>query len=162
MAQPAREPVKGSCSTPPAHTEDAVTSVHPVDEKLHPSRLVPARYAGVATPPLIAGVATILRTIGVKNAVGNRLPFVNAASSAGIAPILAIAETNDPGRQLPAVHGAPVAALPAPFASGAPGFQPAAILSHISAGALVAVTLNLFFHHLGTRGRQPAPALKSS
>lgn len=30
------------------------------------------------------------------------------------------------------------------------------------AGALVAVLLPLFFHHLGTRSRQPAPALKSS
>ncbi|MFI9253891.1 hypothetical protein [Streptomyces sp. NPDC053069] len=28
--------------------------------------------------------------------------------------------------------------------------------------ALVAVLLNLFFHHLGTRTRHPAPALKSS
>lgn len=59
MAQPATEPAKGSSSTPsPEHTEDAVTSVHPVDEKLHPSRLVPAAlqhiaamYAGVVTPP---------------------------------------------------------------------------------------------------------------
>ncbi|MEK0099898.1 solute carrier family 23 protein, partial [Streptomyces sp. A475] len=90
-------------------------TVHPVDQKLHPSRLVPAAlphiaamYAGVVTPPLIigqavhldaagqtrliaaslliAGVATLLQTLGVKGLVGNRLPFVNAASSAGIAP----------------------------------------------------------------------------
>ncbi|MFJ8189494.1 nucleobase:cation symporter-2 family protein [Streptomyces sp. NPDC096094] len=136
MAQPATEPAKGSSSTPsPEHTEDAVTSVHPVDEKLHPSRLVPAAlqhiaamYAGVVTPPLIigqavgldiegrtrliaaslliAGVATLIQTIGVKGFVGNRLPFVNAASSAGIAPILAIAETNSEGGQLPAIYGA--------------------------------------------------------
>ncbi|MFF0459120.1 nucleobase:cation symporter-2 family protein [Streptomyces mexicanus] len=135
MAQPAREPAKGSCSTPPMHTEDAVTSVHPVDEKLHPSRLVPAAlqhiaamYAGVVTPPLIigqacgldvaartrliaaslfiAGIATIVQTIGIKGVVGNRLPFVNAASSAGIAPMLAIAEINDKGHQLPAIYGA--------------------------------------------------------
>jgi xanthine/uracil permease len=33
--------------------------------------------------------------------------------------------------------------------------------SGISAGALVAVLLNLFFHHLGTRGHVAA-ALKSS
>jgi len=32
--------------------------------------------------------------------------------------------------------------------------------SGISAGALVAVLLNLFFHHLGTHGR-PAVALES-
>ncbi|MFE9308058.1 nucleobase:cation symporter-2 family protein [Streptomyces sp. NPDC006706] len=135
MALPAQGPVEGPCSTPPVHTEDAVTSVHPVDEKLHPSRLVPAAlqhiaamYAGVVTPPLIigqacgldiagrtrliaaslliAGVATILQTIGVKQLVGNRLPFVNAASSAGIAPILAIAENNAKGHQLPAIYGA--------------------------------------------------------
>jgi xanthine/uracil permease len=118
-----------------------------VDEKLPFPRLVPAAlqhiaamYAGVVTPPLIigqavgpdaagmtrliaaslliAGLATVLRTIGVTNFAGNRLPSVNAASSAG-APMLAIAET------------------------GAPG-------------------LNLFFHHLGTRSRHTAPALKSS
>ncbi|TQK95662.1 permease family protein [Streptomyces puniciscabiei] len=147
MAQPAKGPAHAPCSTPPAHTgnavtSDAVTSVHPVDEKLHPVRLVPAAlrhiaamYAGVVTPPLIigqacgldlaartrliaaslivAGVATIPQTIGVKDLVGNRLPLVDAASGS-------------------------------------------------SAGALVAVLLNLFFHHLGTRSRQPAPALKSS
>jgi xanthine permease len=135
MAQPAKGPAKAPCSTPPEHIEDAVTSVHPVDEKLHPSRLVPAAlqhiaamYAGVVTPPLIigqacgldlaartrliaaslliAGIATLIQTIGVKGFVGNRLPFVNAASSAGIAPILAIAETNDKGSQLPAIYGA--------------------------------------------------------
>ncbi|MCX5440502.1 MULTISPECIES: nucleobase:cation symporter-2 family protein [unclassified Streptomyces] len=110
-------------------------TVHPVDQKLHPSRLVPAAlqhiaamYAGVVTPPLIigqavhldtagqtrliaaslliAGVATLLQTLGVKGLVGNRLPFVNAASSAGIAPMLAIAETNARGDQLPAIYGA--------------------------------------------------------
>ncbi|MEU9477456.1 nucleobase:cation symporter-2 family protein [Streptomyces sp. NPDC048191] len=135
MAQPAKGPAEAPCSTPPVHTEDAAPSVHPVDEKLHVSRLVPAAlqhiaamYAGVVTPPLIigqacgldiaartrliaaslliAGVATVLQTIGVRGLVGNRLPFVNAASSAGIAPILAIAETNAKGHQLPAVYGA--------------------------------------------------------
>ncbi|QJS09251.1 purine permease [Streptomyces argyrophyllae] len=135
MAQPAKGPATTPCSTPPEHTEDAVTSVHPVDEKLHLSRLVPAAlqhiaamYAGVVTPPLIigqacgldiaartrliaaslliAGVATVLQTLGVKGLVGNRLPFVNAASSAGIAPILAIAETTTKGHQLPAIYGA--------------------------------------------------------
>ncbi|RVU28652.1 purine permease [Streptomyces antnestii] len=130
MATPAKGPAVGPCSTPPAGPE-----VHPVDEKLHPSRLVPAAlqhiaamYAGVVTPPLIigqavhldtagqtrliaaslliAGVATLLQTLGVKGFVGNRLPFVNAASSAGIAPMLAIAETNASGDQLPAIYGA--------------------------------------------------------
>ncbi|MEU4659428.1 nucleobase:cation symporter-2 family protein [Streptomyces sp. NPDC023723] len=131
MAQPAKGPAKAPCSTPPAHS----IRVHPVDEKLRPSRLVPAAlqhiaamYAGVVTPPLIigqacgldlaartrliaaslliAGVATLLQTLGVRHFVGNRLPFVNAASSAGIAPILAIAETNGKGGQLPAIYGA--------------------------------------------------------
>ncbi|MFF1732729.1 nucleobase:cation symporter-2 family protein [Streptomyces sp. NPDC058247] len=130
MATPAKGSAEGPCSTPPAGPE-----VHPVDEKLHPSRLVPAAlqhiaamYAGVVTPPLIigqavrldtagqtrliaaslliAGVATLLQTLGVKGLVGNRLPFVNAASSAGIAPMLAIAETNARGDQLPAIYGA--------------------------------------------------------
>ncbi|MEE1773088.1 nucleobase:cation symporter-2 family protein [Streptomyces sp. JV185] len=130
MATPARGPAEGPCSTAPEGSE-----VHPVDQKLHPSRLVPAAlqhiaamYAGVVTPPLIigqavrldtagqtrliaaslliAGVATLLQTLGVKGFVGNRLPFVNAASSAGIAPMLAIAETNATGDQLPAIYGA--------------------------------------------------------
>ncbi|QDQ14442.1 nucleobase:cation symporter-2 family protein [Streptomyces spectabilis] len=128
MAQPAEGPTDGPCSTPP-------DACHPVDEKLHASRLVPAAlqhiaamYAGVVTPPLIigqavgldaaaqtrliaaglliAGLATLLQTLGVKGVVGNRLPFVNAASSAGIAPMLAIAENSSTGHQLPAIYGA--------------------------------------------------------
>ncbi|MCI3933837.1 nucleobase:cation symporter-2 family protein [Streptomyces sp. AN091965] len=128
MAQPAEGPTDGPCSTPP-------DACHPVDEKLHVSRLVPAAlqhiaamYAGVVTPPLIigqavgldaaaqtrliaaglliAGLATLLQTLGVRGVVGNRLPFVNAASSAGIAPMLAIAETSATGHQLPAIYGA--------------------------------------------------------
>ncbi|MER7399253.1 nucleobase:cation symporter-2 family protein [Streptomyces sp. NPDC000151] len=112
-----------------------VTDVHPVDEKLGPKRLVPAAlqhiaamYAGVVTPPLIigqaagldsagqtrliaaslliAGLATLLQTLGVRKFAGNRLPFVNAASSAGITPMLAIAETTAKGHQLPAIYGA--------------------------------------------------------
>ncbi|MZD07228.1 purine permease [Streptomyces sp. SID5785] len=137
MAVPAKGPAdtEGPCSTPPDSTKGTAAAVHPVDEKLHPSRLVPAAlqhiaamYAGVVTPPLIigqavhldtagqtrliaaslliAGVATLLQTLGVKGLVGNRLPFVNAASSAGIAPMLAIAETNADGDQLPAIYGA--------------------------------------------------------
>ncbi|WP_353945561.1 nucleobase:cation symporter-2 family protein [Streptomyces sp. HUAS MG91] len=135
MATPAKGPAEGPCSTPLPDGTIEVTKVHPVDEKLHASRLVPAAlqhiaamYAGVVTPPLIigqavhldtagqtrliaaslliAGVATLLQTLGVKGFVGNRLPFVNAASSAGIAPMLAIAETNAQGDQLPAIYGA--------------------------------------------------------
>ncbi|MCQ4210139.1 nucleobase:cation symporter-2 family protein [Streptomyces longispororuber] len=137
MAVPAKGPAEaeGPCSDSFDPPDSASTQVHPVDEKLHVSRLVPAAlqhiaamYAGVVTPPLIigqavrldtagqtrliaaslliAGVATLLQTLGVKGFVGNRLPFVNAASSAGIAPMLAIAETNAQGDQLPAIYGA--------------------------------------------------------
>ncbi|GAA2937859.1 nucleobase:cation symporter-2 family protein [Streptomyces flavovirens] len=106
-----------------------------MDERLPPARLLPAAlqhiaamYAGVVTPPLIigqavgldaagmtrliaaglliAGCATLLQTLGAGRFAGNRLPFVNAASSAGIAPMLAIAETSAPGHQLPAIYGA--------------------------------------------------------
>ncbi|MBQ1104792.1 nucleobase:cation symporter-2 family protein [Streptomyces sp. 404i] len=133
MAQPAKGPAEGPCTTSPTTAAD--TAVHPVDEKLPPARLVPAAlqhiaamYAGVVTPPLIigqavgldtagmtrliaaslliAGLATILQTVGLGRFAGNRLPFVNAASSAGIAPMLAIAETSAPGHQLPAIYGA--------------------------------------------------------
>lgn len=130
MAQPATGPAAdGPCTAPPEN------SVHPVDEKLSPSRLIPAAlqhiaamYAGVVTPPLIigqaagldqagmtrliaaslliAGLATLLQTLGIGGFAGNRLPFVNAASSAGIAPMLTIAETSAPGHQLPAIYGA--------------------------------------------------------
>ncbi|MEU8674560.1 nucleobase:cation symporter-2 family protein [Streptomyces sp. NPDC048560] len=129
MAQPATGPAEGPCSAPPE------SSVHPVDEKLPASRLLPAAlqhiaamYAGVVTPPLIigqavgldtagmtrliaaslliAGLATLLQTLGAGRFAGNRLPFVNAASSAGIAPMLAIAETSAPGHQLPQIYGA--------------------------------------------------------
>ncbi|MFI6685607.1 nucleobase:cation symporter-2 family protein [Streptomyces sp. NPDC050485] len=131
MAQPTIGPAAadGPCSTPPEG------AVHPVDEKLPAARLVPAAlqhiaamYAGVVTPPLIigqavgldtagqtrliaaslliAGLATVLQTLGIANFAGNRLPFVNAASSAGIAPMLAIAETSAKGHQLPAIYGA--------------------------------------------------------
>ncbi|MDI3405329.1 nucleobase:cation symporter-2 family protein [Streptomyces cavernicola] len=135
MAQPAKGPAEGLSSTPSETGSTSTSDCHPVDEKLHPSRLIPAAlqhiaamYAGVVTPPLIigqavgldtaaqtrliaaglliAGLTTVLQTLGVKNFVGNRLPFVNAASSAGIAPILAIAETNADGEQLPAIYGA--------------------------------------------------------
>ncbi|MFF8299630.1 nucleobase:cation symporter-2 family protein [Streptomyces globisporus] len=133
MAQPATGPAE-SPGKDPSKTLVG-TAVHPVDEKLPPARLLPAAlqhiaamYAGVVTPPLIigqavgldaagmtrliaaslliAGLATILQTIGLGPFAGNRLPFVNAASSAGIAPMLAIAETSAPGRQLPAIYGA--------------------------------------------------------
>ncbi|MFC7308090.1 nucleobase:cation symporter-2 family protein [Streptomyces monticola] len=116
-------------------SHDGQLRVHPVDEKLPARRLVPAAlqhiaamYAGVVAPPLIvgaacglstsqqtlliaaglliAGVATLLQTLGIGNFIGNRLPFVNAASSAGIGPMLAIADQSPDGRQLPTILGA--------------------------------------------------------
>ncbi|MER6027574.1 hypothetical protein [Streptomyces sp. NPDC001851] len=54
MAQPAQGPAEAPCSTPPAHSEDAGASAHPVHEKLRLSRPAPAAR------PHIAGAATIL------------------------------------------------------------------------------------------------------
>ncbi|GAA1960297.1 nucleobase:cation symporter-2 family protein [Kitasatospora viridis] len=110
-------------------------AVHPVDERLPARRLVPAAlqhiaamYAGVVAPPLIigpacgldardqtfliaasllvAGAATMLQTLGLGRFVGNRLPFVNAASSAGIGPMLAIADQSHGTHRLPTILGA--------------------------------------------------------
>jgi xanthine/uracil permease len=59
--------------------------------------------------------------------------------------------------------GAGIIPLAAPtFYAGFPAWAQTVLGSGISAGALVAVALNLFFHHLGTRSGRPAPALKSS
>ncbi|MGW8377077.1 nucleobase:cation symporter-2 family protein [Streptomyces sp. ODS28] len=114
---------------------DAASDCHPVDEKLPLKRLLPASlqhiaamYAGVVAPPLIvgpacglsmagqtaliaaslliAGCATLLQTLGIGKWVGNRLPFVNAASSAGIGPMLAIAQGAHPDHKIQTVLGA--------------------------------------------------------
>ncbi len=59
--------------------------------------------------------------------------------------------------------GAGIIPLAAPtFYAEFPAWAQTVLGSGISAGALVAVTLNLFFHHLGTRSRPAAAALKSS
>ncbi|WP_302881705.1 solute carrier family 23 protein, partial [Streptomyces venezuelae] len=59
--------------------------------------------------------------------------------------------------------GAGIIPLAAPtFYADFPAWAQTVLGSGISAGALVAVLLNLFFHHLGTRSRHTAPALKSS
>ncbi len=58
--------------------------------------------------------------------------------------------------------GAGIIPLAAPaFYAGFPSWAQTVLGSGISAGALVAVLLNLFFHHLGTHSRH-AVALKSS
>ncbi|MEV6293200.1 hypothetical protein AB0M41_22815 [Streptomyces sp. NPDC051896] len=48
------------------------------------------------------------------------------------------------------------------MAQPAKGPAHATLVSGLSAGSLAAVLPDLFFHHLGTRSGQPAPALKSS
>lgn len=121
-------------STAPS-TSSPADGCHPVDEKLPLKRLLPASlqhiaamYAGVVAPPLIigpacglsmagqtaliaaslliAGCATLLQTLGIGKWAGNRLPFVNAASSAGIGPMLAIAEGSQNGHKIQTVLGA--------------------------------------------------------
>ncbi|MFC5719168.1 nucleobase:cation symporter-2 family protein [Streptomyces gamaensis] len=89
---------------------------------------VAASYAGVVAPPLVvgaycglpasgitflvgaalftAGIATLLQTIGFWK-VGARLPFVNGVSFAGVAPMLAVADTQADKREaLPVIFGA--------------------------------------------------------
>lgn len=111
--------------------------VHPVDEVLPPLRMatvalqhVATMYAGVAAPPLIigaavglsaprlttllaaslliAGLATLLQTLGVGK-VGSRLPFVNGVSFAVVSPILAVVAT-DKGAALPEIFGSTIVA----------------------------------------------------
>ncbi|SPE64191.1 Uric acid transporter UacT [Streptomyces netropsis] len=120
---------------PAADTGD----VHPVDRLPRPGRLittgfqhVAASYAGVVAPPLVlgayvgltpleitflvgaslftAGIATLLQTIGFWK-VGARMPFVNGVSFAGVAPMLAIADTQTDKRDaLPVIFGAVIVA----------------------------------------------------
>ena len=119
----------------PSQGATDTASCHPVDEKLPPKRLIPAAfqhvgamYAGVVAPPLIlgpacgldqedqltlisvslvvAGLATLLQTLGIGKLVGNRLPFVNASSSAGLASLLTVAHTAEPGHRIQTVLGA--------------------------------------------------------
>ncbi|WP_269856435.1 nucleobase:cation symporter-2 family protein [Streptomyces sp. RPT161] len=107
---------------------------HPVDQTLPPLKLVTsglqhvaAMYAGVVAPPLVvgkacglsgaqltflvgaslftAGIATLLQTLGFWK-VGARLPFVNGVSFAGVAPLVAIANTTPHRDSLPVMFGA--------------------------------------------------------
>ncbi|WP_237319462.1 nucleobase:cation symporter-2 family protein [Streptomyces sp. JJ36] len=88
---------------------------------------VAAMYAGVVAPPLVvgvavglstaeltflmgaslftAGIATLLQTLGVWR-IGARLPFVNGVTFAGVAPMLAIVGSEEPGDALPVIFGA--------------------------------------------------------
>ncbi|MFD7556624.1 nucleobase:cation symporter-2 family protein [Streptomyces sp. NPDC059835] len=91
---------------------------------------VASMYAGVAAPPLIigaavglppaqlttllaaslviAGVATLLQTLGVWK-IGSRLPFVNGVSFAVVSPILAVVEAKQ-GAALPLIFGSTIVA----------------------------------------------------
>ncbi|MCQ4084679.1 purine permease [Streptomyces sp. RB6PN25] len=111
---------------------------HPVDDKLPPGKLftsglqhVAAMYAGVVAPPLVvgkavglsatdmtflvgaslftAGLATLLQTIGFWK-VGARLPFVNGVSFAGVAPMIAIADSTGRHDALPVIFGSVIVA----------------------------------------------------
>lgn len=106
---------------------------HPVDQMLPLGRLlaaglqhVAAMYAGVVAPPLVvgvavglsvaeltflmgaslftAGIATLLQTLGVWK-IGARLPFVNGVTFAGVAPMLAIVDSEGSGDALPVIFG---------------------------------------------------------
>ncbi|WP_437113039.1 nucleobase:cation symporter-2 family protein [Streptomyces syringium] len=126
-------------SPEPAADKDDTDDVHPVDRLPRPGRLittgfqhVAASYAGVVAPPLVlgaylglspleitflvgaslftAGIATLLQTIGFWK-VGARMPFVNGVSFAGVAPMLAIADTQtDKKDALPIIFGAVIVA----------------------------------------------------
>ncbi|MET9290870.1 nucleobase:cation symporter-2 family protein [Streptomyces sp. NPDC003077] len=96
--------------------------VHPVDEILPPGRMllasfqhVASMYAGAVSVPLVvavatkmspgdtavlmggsllmAGIATLLQTLGIGNFIGSRLPFVNGVSFAGVGVMLTIIAT---------------------------------------------------------------------
>ncbi|WP_418961559.1 nucleobase:cation symporter-2 family protein [Streptomyces tritici] len=91
---------------------------------------VATMYAGVAAPPLIigaaaglapaqlttllaasliiAGVATLLQTLGVWR-IGSRLPFVNGVSFAVVSPVLAVVEA-EKGAALPLIFGSTIVA----------------------------------------------------
>ncbi|MFE4722101.1 solute carrier family 23 protein, partial [Streptomyces sp. NPDC056728] len=97
----------------------AVSDVHPVDEILPPGRMlvasfqhVASMYAGAVSVPIViaiaskmsagdtavlmagsllmAGLATLLQTLGIGNFIGSRLPFVNGVSFAGVGVMLTI------------------------------------------------------------------------
>ncbi|MFE9426879.1 nucleobase:cation symporter-2 family protein [Kitasatospora sp. NPDC006697] len=157
----------------PASAPASDQPVHPVDERLPARRLVPAAlqhiaamYAGVVAPPLIigpacgldardqtyliaasllvAGAATLLQTLGLGRFAGNRLPFVNAASSAGIGPMLAIADQSHGTHRLPTILGAVLVAgafclLAGPFFGRLMRFFPHQVIGVVI--TLIGVTL---------------------
>ncbi|MBB5918853.1 xanthine permease [Nocardia transvalensis] len=151
---------------------------HPVDELPSPWRLlagglqhIAAMVAGVVAPPLIigaavglnhadqamlitaslfsAGLATLLQSLGWWR-FGSRLPLMNGASFAAVAPVLAIVKTSSPGSALPAVYGATLVAgvlatLAAPYFSRLRRFFPPVVggtVITLIGLSLLPVTLN--------------------
>ncbi|MER5888817.1 nucleobase:cation symporter-2 family protein [Streptomyces sp. NPDC001941] len=110
--------------------------VHPVDELLPPGRMlvaslqhVASMYAGAVSVPIVvavaakmppsdaavlmagsllmAGLATLLQTLGIGRFIGSKLPFVNGVSFAGVGVMLTILATEGSvGAGMPVVFGA--------------------------------------------------------
>ncbi|MFC6066835.1 nucleobase:cation symporter-2 family protein [Streptomyces ochraceiscleroticus] len=125
--------VPSDASAPPAAGPAAV---HPVDEVLPAGRMlvaslqhVASMYAGAVSVPLVvavaakmsaadtavlmggsllmAGIATLLQTLGIGNFIGSRLPFVNGVSFAGVGVMLTILTTQGGVKAgMPVVFGA--------------------------------------------------------
>ena len=123
---------------PPGEHDDSAPATHPVDRGMPPLKLltsglqhVAAMYAGVVAPPLVigsavglsvteltfltgaslfmAGIATLLQTLGVWR-IGARLPFVNGATFATVAPMLAIHGSEGAQDALPVIFGSTMVA----------------------------------------------------
>ncbi|MEV0603155.1 nucleobase:cation symporter-2 family protein [Streptomyces sp. NPDC050315] len=123
-------------SDAPAPPASGTAAVHPVDEVLPAGRMlvaslqhVASMYAGAVSVPLVvavaakmsaadtavlmggsllmAGIATLLQTLGLGNFIGSKLPFVNGVSFAGVGVMLTILTTQG-GVQagMPVVFGA--------------------------------------------------------
>ncbi|MFI5778794.1 solute carrier family 23 protein [Nocardia sp. NPDC051570] len=152
---------------------------HPVDTVPPPWQLlagglqhIAAMVAGVVAPPLIigaavglggrdqallitaslfsAGLATLLQALGWWR-FGARLPLINGASFAAVAPVLAIVKSSVPGAALPTVYGAALFVGMTPtvapgFYAGMPELVVTIMGSGISAGCVTAIVLNQVFH----------------
>lgn len=145
MAHPATRPAaQGPCNAPP---------VHPVDEKLPLARPVPAGGFPASAYAQNVGAVSLTRGRSRYAVAGGVLLVLGAFPVLGaVVPLV----------PMPVLGGAGIVPLAAPtFHADYPARAQTVLGSGISAGALLAVLLNLFFHQLGTRSRQ-AVALKSS
>ncbi|WP_051830821.1 nucleobase:cation symporter-2 family protein [Streptomyces violens] len=123
-------------SDAPAPPAADAAAVHPVDEVLPAGRMlvaslqhVASMYAGAVSVPLVvavaakmsaadtavlmggsllmAGIATLLQTLGIGNFIGSKLPFVNGVSFAGVGVMLTILTTQGGVKAgMPVVFGA--------------------------------------------------------